>query len=364
MDWTHPEAGGVEVNLRETLSRLSDRGHEVHLLTSRYPDSDSQEKLEGVNIHRYGLEGRTNEITVLTAGQLYLSYLSWKLNPDVIYTFHSILGWFPISRKPKVTAIHHIYEGSVFEQYSFPFNLAGYIAESLSLFFSRNRNTVSVSPSTTRKLVDRGFSREKVVEIVNGVDKESYTPGEESEVPKVLYLGRLEHNKGADILPEIYGRLEERLEDFTFEIAGSGSMEDEAEELARGNEDVVFHGYVDEGLKRQLLKESWVVISPSRFEGWGMVVSEANASGTPVVGFDTDGLKDSIKDGETGYLVDPEEEESLENFSERVVDLVDDDDLREEMSKKGREVAESRDWEDAVDVLEDLFRKLGEDKEI
>lgn len=357
MDWEHPHAGGVEVNLRETLSRLSERGHEVHLLTARYPGSDGYEELEGVKIHRYGLRGRTNEIFILTVGQLYLSYLARKLEPDVTYTVNSIAGWFPLTRAPHINAVHHIYGKTIFGQFDFPLNLAGYVMESVSLFLSRKDRAVSVSPSTTRELVDRGFHEDNITEIINGVDTGKYTPGEESEEPKVLYLGRLEYNKGIDMIPDIYGQLQDALE-FDLDIAGFGSQEQLVEQMAEEKDNVTFQGYVDESKKIRLLQEAWVVLVPSRVEGWGMIVSEANACGTPVVGFDVDGLTDSVENGENGFLTPLDSEDALEGFSRKVIELLGDDSLRQRMSDKARSLSESRSWENAADTLENLFTDI------
>lgn len=364
MDWEHPKAGGAEVNLRKTLSRLSDRGHEVHLFTSRYPGSPKKEELEGVKIRRYGFESRTNELLTLTLGQIYLSYLIRELDPDLLYTINSIAGWFPLTGKPHVQGVHHLYGRSIFGQFSFPVNLIAYLVESLSVFLSRGRKVVSVSPSTTDILLEKGFEREDIVEIVNGVDTDKYCAGDEADDPTILYLGRLEYNKGVDLLPEIEDSLDERLDDFILEVAGFGRRGGEVERFAEDTSDVVFHGYVDEQKKKELLQEAWLVITPSRVEGWGMTVSEANACGTPVVGFDTEGLRDSIEDEETGLLVDYKRrvEEAVEEFSRQVTEVLEDDERRHRMSVNALELAENRDWEDAVDELERFFEDLVRDR--
>lgn len=358
MDWSHPRAGGVEVNLRETLSLLSERGHEVHLLTSKYPGSSSSEMLAGVKIHRYGFSGMTNELFILTLGQLYLNYLDWKLEPDILYTTNSIAAWFSISDTPHVTAIHHIYGRSISGQFGFPVNVLGYVAEQFSLLLARSRDIISISASTTEKLVKKGFNPDKITELVNGVDTDSYTPGEETDIPRIVYLGRFEYNKGADLLPEIYIELEERLDEFVFEMAGFGRKKDIARALADGKEKAVFHGYVDEKKKKELLSTAWVVVAPSRIEGWGMTVSEAHASATPVVGFDTEGLRDSIESGSTGYLVDMESSEGyVARLADRIAELVENDKRRSEFGENARELSETRDWATMVDGIEDLFRE-------
>ena len=64
-----------------------------------------------------------------------------------------------------------------------------------------------------------------------------------------------------------------------------------------------FHGFVSEEEKLALLRRTWANLFPSPKEGWGITVMEAAACGTPSLASDSPGLRDSVRDGETGYLV-------------------------------------------------------------
>jgi glycosyltransferase involved in cell wall biosynthesis len=93
--------------------------------------------------------------------------------------------------------------------------------------------------------------------------------------------------------------------DISFSIAGSGPAEADLRSLAYelGVADrVQFLGYVSEEEKVSLLQQAHLVVNPSLKEGWGLTVLEANACGTPVVGADVPGLRDSICHRQTGYL--------------------------------------------------------------
>lgn len=357
MDWKHPRAGGVEVNLRETLTRLADRGHEVHFVTSKFPGAESHEEIDGVHVHRYGLPGRTNEMFALTIGQLYFNNWIRKLEPDAIYTVNSLMSWIPLSGRDRhVVSIHHLNGRSALRQFDFPLNWAGYIAEKVSLGLVRDAEVMTVSGSTADQLSERGFEQSDIEVIRNGINHREYSQGE-SEEPVVLYLGRLEYNKGADLLPDIYRQLRRMEVDFRLEIAGRGRKEQELKEFAENREAINLHGFVNEERKKELLKSASVLIAPSRREGWGLTVSEANASGTPAVGYRIGGLKESILDGETGKLArsNPSPREHTDVFAEKVSELLEDDELREEMSDRAVKVSEERDWEETVDGLEELL---------
>lgn len=364
MDWEHPRSGGAEVNLRETLTRLTDRGHEVHLITSIYPGAPPNETVDGVKIHRYGLASRTNEIFILTVGQIFFNYWIKKLEPDVVYTVSSLMTWIPLFRRDKhLVSIHHLNNESNFGQFNFPLNILSYIAEKISVLLSLNKQIMTVSPATSEDLVKQGIDRKNITEILNGINYRDYETGKNSETPTVLYLGRLEYNKGADLLPDIYRDIEEMNENIKLEIAGRGRKEEKIEELAENREQVKFHGYVSEDKKHRLLQKAWTVITPSRKEGWGLTVAEANASGTPVVGFNNGGLKYSIKDGKTGVLVNsnPGPSSHIEEFADAIVNLIQNDSKRKNLEENTRKFAKKRNWEDTVDELEELLKTVSKE---
>ncbi len=83
-------------------------------------------------------------------------------------------------------------------------------------------------------------------------------------------------------------------------IAGDGPERARLETLA--GPDVLFTGRISERRKHQLLGSAWLLLHPALIEGWGIVVTEAALRGTPTVGFDVPGLRDSVDDGHTGVL--------------------------------------------------------------
>lgn len=68
-------------------------------------------------------------------------------------------------------------------------------------------------------------------------------------------------------------------------------------------EDIEFCGHVTNQQKYDLLSKAHLILVPAVREGWSLAVTEANAMGTPAIGYNVRGLRDSIVDGETGILV-------------------------------------------------------------
>jgi glycosyltransferase involved in cell wall biosynthesis len=103
-----------------------------------------------------------------------------------------------------------------------------------------------------------------------------------------------------------------------------------------------------------------VAASPSPKEGWGLTVVEANACGTPVVASRSPGLRDSVRDGETGYLVKHGDEAEL---ADRVVGLLTDSEVREKMSAAAVQWARTFTWErcarECAGILEKASAKRG-----
>ena len=65
---------------------------------------------------------------------------------------------------------------------------------------------------------------------------------------------------------------------------------------------VKMFGYITDAEKFSMLERAWILVHPSIREGWGLNVIEANGMGTPAVGYNVTGLRDSIQDGLTGLL--------------------------------------------------------------
>ncbi len=85
-------------------------------------------------------------------------------------------------------------------------------------------------------------------------------------------------------------------------MIGDGYRKDK---LKKENADIDFLGHVDRLVRDEYVKRSWLIAVPGIREGWGQVVTDSNALGTVSIGYNVPGLRDSIKDGLNGLLVDP-----------------------------------------------------------
>jgi glycosyltransferase involved in cell wall biosynthesis len=136
--------------------------------------------------------------------------------------------------------------------------------------------------------------------------------------------------------------------DVTLDICGQGDDRPRLERLAvehRVSDAVRFLGYVSEEEKRRLLHHAWAVVFPSPKEGWGITNVEAAASGTPALASDSPGLRESVQNGVTGYLVPHGDVPAL---ADRMVALAADPSLVERLGRAARRFAEGLSWDSAA----------------
>jgi len=156
-----------------------------------------------------------------------------------------------------------------------------------------------------------------------------------------LALGRLTDYKRIDLLLRLWERVR-HVVGGQLVIAGDGPERARIEAMAGPG--VVVTGRVSEEEKHRLLCSAWMLLHPAMIEGWGIVITEAAIRGTPGIGFDVPGLRDSVVDGETGVLVRNEGQ-----FASAWASLALDHRTREALGRAARERALRLHWSAAVE---------------
>ncbi|MCC6802351.1 MAG: glycosyltransferase family 4 protein [Anaerolineae bacterium] len=187
-----------------------------------------------------------------------------------------------------------------------------------------------------------------------GVDTERFRPGLDGsavradagvapDAPLVALIARFQDVKGHDVFQAMAHRVADHIPEARFVVAGEnvhGKSADDAYKariLAAHQADpvlrdrLVYLGFRPDA--ERVMAAADVVVCSSQFESYGMVNVEAMASGKPVVSTRRGGPSETVADGETGFLVDPGDAESL---AKRVILLLRDDDLRQRMGEAGR----------------------------
>lgn len=130
-------------------------------------------------------------------------------------------------------------------------------------------------------------------------------------VPTAVFVGTLERVKGFDTLADAWELVERRLPEARLRIAGAGALAPLAARLAERHGRVEWLGRVELERVPELFDDAWALVLPSRSEGFGRVVVEAAWRARATVGGARGGIRDLVRDGETGVLVEPGDAQAL-----------------------------------------------------
>ncbi|MEO7084396.1 MAG: glycosyltransferase, partial [Gemmatimonadaceae bacterium] len=208
--------------------------------------------------------------------------------------------------KRVVALVPHLFGATAFQEFPAPLAAAVWLAERPLGRAYRNVPFQAISESTADDLAERHIPRGSVTVIYPGIDTVAYTPNpaERAAAPLFSYLGRLKKYKGVHLVIRAFDAM--AVSEATLEIAGAGDYRPELEALAKSldlGERVRFLGRVSEAEKLSLLRRSWGLAFASPKEGWGITNLEAAACATPVVASNSPGIRESVRDGTTGFLV-------------------------------------------------------------
>jgi glycosyltransferase involved in cell wall biosynthesis len=335
-DIANPSGGGAEAYTHEIARGLVDKYQcTVVVLASRFKGSAAEENIDGIRYIRKG-----NEVTVHLRGFLY-ALKNRKKFDRIIDEFNGI-GFFTFFLPNSILLIHQLYKEFWLRELGLP-GILPFILEPMLLWLYRKKESITVSPSTKEDLEHMGF---RDVNIVMNATK--HTPLDASvkknNDPTLVFLGRLKSTKRPQDAIEIFKRVKEKIPTARLWMIGRGPEEEKLKIIAKGIEGITFWGWVDEEKKMLLLRQSHLLLVPSVREGFGINVIEAASTGTPAIGYDVHGLRDSIRHGETGYLVNSTDEAAL-----RISELLRDKKRYEKMSNNCLYYSKEFDWDKRVD---------------
>lgn len=306
-DISHPQAGGAENVSWQIMQRLVKDGHQVRLVTARYGGSSNKQMVDGVEIFRTG-----DRFSVyLRAMFLFKRHMaSWPdLLVDEMNTIPFGVGFY--SRKKRLLLTYQLARKVWFYQMPFPISLIGYALEPFYLFLLslRYRVVLTESDSTRQDLAKYGFNKKNIKTFRVGINiKPLQLLEQKKNLNKVLVLGAIRPMKRTLSAVKGFELARDQNPSLTLTLAGDntgryGSKVANYIARSRHGDAVQMLGKVSAEERLTLMRQAALVVVTSTKEGWGLVVTEANSQGTPAIAYNVDGLRDSIKDQETGMLV-------------------------------------------------------------
>jgi glycosyltransferase involved in cell wall biosynthesis len=344
-DRENPQGGGAEIHLHEIFGRLAQVGHEVVLLCGGWPGCPPRAALDGIDVHRVG----TRHSFPFLVRDYYRRQLQQRRFDVAVEDINKVPLYTPRwVQSPIVALVPHLFGATAFQELPIPLAAAVWLAERPLGRVYAAVPFEAISRSTADDLAARGIPRQSVEVIYPGIDTGAYTPAEgtRAERPTFAYLGRLKKYKGVHLCIRAFAELGRS--DAVLEIAGAGDYRPQLEALARSldlADRVRFLGRISEQEKLALLRRSWSLVFASPKEGWGITNLEAAACRTPVVASNSPGIRESVRDGETGFLVPHGDTGAMAGAMRRIADSMD---LVERLGRHAREFAETFTWERAA----------------
>ena len=348
-DRENPQAGGAEIHLHEIFGRLARRGHDITLLCGGWPGCAPDARLDGMRVVRVG----TRYTFPFLARRAYRERFAGAAFDAIVEDINKVPLFTPRwGKTPVVGVIPHLFGGTVFQEAPAPLAAMVWLAERPIPTVYRDVPFEVISESTADDLVQRGIPRSLIRVIYCGIDSVAYTPaaGTRAPSPLFVYLGRLKRYKRVDLIIQAFARLGDPRA--RLEIAGGGDYRPALERLAQSldlGDRVRFLGRISEDEKLALMRRAWALAFTSPKEGWGITNLEAAACGTPVIASNSPGIRESVRDGETGYLVTHGDVEALKGAMARIAASPA---LVEVLGAAGRRFAEQFTWERTADETE------------
>ncbi len=265
-----------------------------------------------------------------------------EMGKPVFFTAHSLGAW----KRDQM--------GGNPEEMEKKFNFKHRINEEIRIF--KNVNAQSLTSIVQHEKLNElyHYDAENIIIIPPGVDVHLYYPPKEEEekvktpLPEkyVFCLSRIDTNKGHDLLLHAWDIVRKKVPDVDL-VIGGGSPKPKARELgvfasmdkiieeAGMQERIQKIGYVANEMMRPYYQQAELFVMPSLFEPFGMTCQEAMACGTPVIASKFGGIRNTIRDGYNGYLVDPS---SPQEFANAIMKLLKDDTQRAIIGRNAHKV--------------------------
>jgi glycosyltransferase involved in cell wall biosynthesis len=359
-DPRHPRAGGAETHVHEVFGRLAARGHAVTEWVSSFAGGALRDEIDAVRFERIAPLP-----TYYPRAAARCAAATRRGEFDVVVECLNKLPFLaPLySARPVLGLCHHLFGATAYRQVAWPIATAVVAVERAIPLVYRRAPIVAISESTRDDLVARGIAASQVEVQHPGIRRPDIQPAPiAAREPLVVYVGRLEAYKRIEVVLEAVARIARRRPALRLALLGRGAersrLERRAAALGIGDR-VRFVGFVSDAERDAWLARARVCVCASLKEGFGLTVIEANALGTPNVASDAPGLRDTVRHGETGFLVLVAEGDAAA-FADRIDALLGDDSLAERMSRAALAWSQRFDWELAAAAMERSLLRAAE----
>ena len=372
-----PAPGGAETVVKAYSEGLRDLGHDVEVITTDlytetpFVKKEMPSEVNGINVTRHKAYTVSGEAHYVLAPGMVQSFLSKKA--DIIHThsygyFQNHAGWIRerFQSTPWVITPHFHPSWSMWggakrktlrEFYDTVIGKGTMESADLITCVSKHERDMLVS--------EIGISEDNIKIIYNGINWNDWQILPDKNIFRkqypdisdkfVLFAGRLATNKGLSDLISAMDLVNQKSVDLVITGADMGlGKQLEKEALEKG---LRMHrlGHIDDETYRSVLSAAEMLVLPSEYEAFGIVLLEAAAAETAVIGTNVGGIPEAMSPGNNGLIV---EYNDVDNLSKSIATLLDDAKMCMEMGKAGRAWSKNFSWDSILKELEQEYRSL------
>jgi len=368
-----PRVNGVTVSVDTFSLALVKAGHKVMIICPQYPVSSitdiilsmhnekkdpAYEKLKILQVPSFRVFFSKEDRLAMVHKRYWVERELNAFEPDVIHVNTEFIigdiGFFYAKKKgiPSVYTSHTIWEDYILNYFPLiPEFILKFIARHY-LKFRIRRSDLVIVPTNQAEAKIRSYNKKKVIrQLPTGIDPELFRHSAESieqfrhsmedEYPAIrgkrilLFAGRVAKEKNISFIIQLFPELLAEHSDLVLMIVGDGPWLDDYKEEAKNTglgDNCIFTGYMEREKLSLVYAISRVFVMPSLTEAQGLVTIEAMLSGIPVVAIAAMGTIHVMENDKGGFMVRNDRAE----FKERVLQLLNDDDLYRRKSEEAR----------------------------
>jgi len=340
--------GGVEsvsVNLVRALTKID--GLKIYVVTTDPQTlTPCVHHWNGVVIHRLPFSAKTMIGHAIGPDSKTVREKIKDINPDVVHS-HDVYG-IMVSKLalPRVFTVHgFIYADTKFSNAPLS-GIRSWIWKRIETSSWRNQpHIISISPYVRQHLEKFVSTTTKIYDIDNPIDDVFFDIRRSSEQMRIFSAAWLSARKNTLGLLKGFARVIKSIPQAKLILAGEAKTQKYFEEIKRFIEregiadNVELLGRIDRSAIMNELSRTSIFVLASLEENSPMAIEEAMAGGVPVITSNRCGMPYMIEEGKSGFLIDPD---NPQNIAERIIQLIKNDNLRQQMSQRGREIALER----------------------
>lgn len=362
---------GIESFAENLAIYLKKLGNDIKIVTTYLNGGKRYDTYKGIPILRIfdskALIGKFGSILILNYYTFTLNLIKkknfqfYKDSDAIIFTFTPAFLWFfKIKSFPIILVFHHYDRPKLMNEYlTLPF-----LHHLEKRQFKKIKNIIAVSNSSKNEIIKNLGIEEKYIEVIpNGVDMKKFSPSKMSREIRerygnkiLLYSGQMVYRKRVPVLLKAMSYVIKEIPEIHLILIGNGPKLEYCKKLSKSlgiQKNVSFLGFVKEEVLMKYYASSDIFVFPSELEGFGQVITEAMASGTPVICANKAPMSEIIENGGKTFKLN-----DSKDLSKKIIELLSDQEELIKLRGNALKVAKKYDWLHVAETYIDYIKEI------